>query len=1127
MSKILQKEVIYSTLKESDKEKLLVLQAAVKESGKQPMEIGDLIQQVISYSDSLETQKVLTCAYEIAERVHYGLLRLSGDSVISHSLEVAAILSEWHAPLPVVATGLLHDIHSPDYSHGYDLNDVKLHLGDDVYRILKTVISLNSFVRQIERNFDREGEVETNLRSVLSVLNEEPDAVVIKLADRLHNLRTIRALSRYYQERMARIGFNMLAPLADQLGMGMVKRFLEDYSFEIINPTEYVKIKQQYANADAHLEIQNVRDELLQVFTEQGLQFKVRWQSSSLYRLHSRQVERSAKYSKSLRAEPTPLITVDTGWFIVLTEIEGECYQALGLVHKLYQPVKGQFRDLIAAGKENGYRALQTEVKHSSGNGLHIFIRTHEMDMIAERGITARWWNVPEKLLPQLSRKSKPIDGEIQVFTSESEIKYLPRGATVLDFAYSVHTEVGHNCKGALVNGKQVDAYTYLQNGDRIEVIKGGADTQPDLDWLSHVRTSHASSAIRQWLIQYQHNAMLDRGRMLLNQQLQPFGINLTDPQVGDFLNRVAVKEAFEGQEDLLAAIGVGRISAHKLVDQLKSMRLGTANLPNDVATSLSIRVMSSEDASLLPVFAKCCRPVPFDEIIAFRSNDRLIVHKRTCSKFKEVERPILVEWDTDSPELHYVAVVEALNRPGLANDLTLAISQLGIDMSSFTAYKRPDGVMAESHIYLGKTTSTQRDRVRKALDSVTYVTNVEVLHSSLFISLTDQPSMSPSHITITNPYSAGVAKGQRFYGRKLECDRIMTYLCDRTQNHAILLWGQKRIGKTSLVVRLQEQAQGRFLPAYLDMQAVKDGTSTQFLHQLMNHISLALRENNTLQEISAPAYNRLRKDPLGYFDTFLTQIQQVIGHSPLVIILDEFQCLCDLHEGTVSRNAIFSRLRSQSLHGHGIHLVLSGGGLMSKLMEQTGIVSLFNITHDEKLGTLEIEAARKLIKDGLIKVGGIADLAIDLLLQVTAGHPYYLQLLCSFLYEQAQEQRAKITRDFVSTCIHKWLEQADNSRFQHFWEGFDSYSARRNKLILSALADLRRQNDEVEYERLVAFIDNLLPEQELVLTLDDLTNLGVVKHVYSRYTIEVKLFAWWLRQHWPLILTKKEGGWV
>ncbi len=1086
------------------------------------MAVDDLIQHVTSYTGLSETETVLTSAYEIAERVHRGFRRLSGDPAISHPLAVATTLVEWHAPLAVVATGLLHDIQSPDYSHEYDLNEIKLLLGADISKMLKAIISLNSFVRQIEKNFDREGEAEINLRYMTTVLHEEPDAVIIKLADRLHNLQTIMALSRYYQERMARIGLNVLTPLADQSGMGMVKRLFEDYSFEVLHPTEYQKIKQQYVNADTRLDLQSVRDELLQSFAGQRLQYEVRWQPASLYSLHLKQ---STKPGKSLRAEPAPLKMAETGWFIVLTGTEGECYQAMGQVHKLYQPVKGRFRDLIAVSKENGYRALHTEVRHSSGDSLHIFIRTRDMDMIAEYGIAARWWNVPEALLPQLSGKSKPIDGEIQVFTSESDIKYLPRGATVLDFAYCVHTELGHSCAGALVNGEEVDAYKFLQNGDRIDIIKGGADTQPSLDWLKHVQTSQASTAIRQWLMQHLHSAMLERGRILLNQKLQPFGLNSADPQVCLLLNRIAAKEAVESQEDLLAAIGVGRFDAHKLVDQLKSMRVGAARLPSNVATSLSIRVMSSDEASLLPIFARCCRPVPLDEIVAFRSDDRLIVHKRSCSKIKEIERPIPVEWDTESTESHYVVVVEAVNRPGLAHDLTGVISQASVDMSNFTAYKRPDGVMAESHIYLGKTTTLQRARVQKALEGVPYVTSVEVLHSSL-LGPPQQPPMSPSHRA--NPYSPGVAKGPRFYGRGLECERIMNYLCDHSQNHAVLLWGQKRIGKTSLVVRLQAQAQGRFLPVYMDMQAVRDGTSTQFLHRLMNLISLAFRESNTSQEISTPAFSRLRKDPLGYFDTYLSQVQKVVKHCPFVIILDEFQCLCDLREEAVSRNAIFSRLRSQSLHGHGVHLVLSGGGLLSQLLEQTGIASLFNITHDEKLATLEMEAARKLIKDGLTKLGGITNAAIDYLLLLTGGHPYYLQLLCSHLYEeQTQEQREKITRDFVASCIHKWLEKADNSRFQHFWEGYDGESARKNKLILSAIADLKGQNDEIEYGNLVAVTGNLVPERELVRMLDDLTNLGVLKHIDSRYTIEVKLFTYWLRQHWPLTLTMKEGGWA
>lgn len=1092
------------------------------------MTLEDLIQCLTSYADLPETKTVLTSAYEIAEGVHRGFRRLSGDSAISHPLAVATILAEWHAPLPVVAAGLLHDIHSPDYSHEYDLSNVKLSLGEDISRLLKAVINLNSSVRQIERNFDREGEVETNLHYALSVLQEEPDAVVIKLADRLHNLQTIMALSRFYQERMARIGFNVLIPLADQLGMAMVKRLLEDYSFEVINPAEYRKIKQQYANADARLDIRNVCDELLQAFAEQRVPCEVRWQPASLYTLHRRQVEQSAKHGKSLRAEPTPLKAVETGWFIVLTETEGECYQALGLVHKLYQPMKGQFRDLIAVGNENGYRALHTEVRHSSGYGLHIFIRTRDMDMIAERGITARWWNVPETLLPQLSGKSKPIDGEIQVFTSESEIKYLLRGATVLDFAYSVHTEVGHSCAGALVNGEPVDAYQYLQNGDRIEIIIGGVETQPTLDWLNHVRTSHASAAIRQWLIQHMHSAMLERGRILLNQQLKPLGMNSADPQVSELLNRIAAKEAVECQ-DLLTAIGVGRLGAQKLVGQLRSMQVRGARLPGNIATSLSVRIMSSEEALLFPTFARCCRPVPFDEILGIRSNDRVIVHKRTCSQIKDIERPIPIEWDTEPIEPHYVALVEAVNRPGLAHDLTDVILQSGLDMTSFTAYKRPDGVMAESHIYLGKTTAIQRARVQKALEAVPDVSNVEVLHSSLFISITEeQPSALPLPYR-SNPYSLGVAKGHRFYGRKLECERLMTYVCDHSENHAILLWGQKRIGKTSLVVRLQELAQGRFLPVYIDMQVVKDGTSAQFLHLLMNRISLALREHNVMQEISAPAFGRLKRDPLGYFNTYLSQIQQAVELRPLVIILDEFQCLYSLQEATVSLNAIFSRLRSQLLHGQGIHLILSGGGLLNQLLEQTGIVSLFNITHHEKLATLEMDAARSLIKDkdGLTKVGSIADSAIDFLLWITAGHPYYLKLLCHDLYEKAQEQRVKITRDVAASTIRSWIEQADNSRFQHFWEGYDRDSRRRNKLILSAIAELRGQNDEVEYEKLIAATGHLIPERELVRALDDLTNLGVLKHVRTRYTIEVKLFTHWLRQHWPLTLTMKEGDWV
>ncbi len=249
--------------------------------------------------------------------------------------------------------------------------------------------------------------------------------------------------------------------------------------------------------------------------------------------------------------------------------------------------------------------------------------------------------------------------------------------------------------------------------------------------------------------------------------------------------------------------------------------------------------------------------------------------------------------------------------------------------------------------------------------------------------------------------------------------------------------------------------------------------------------------------------------------------VQEVTLHHPLVVILDEFQCICSLREEKASRSAIFSRMRSRSLHGHGIHLILSGGGLLSELTEQYDISSLFNITHDVKLGYLGTRAGHKLIKNGLTQVGNITELAIDLLIELTAGHPFYLQLLCSRLYEYAQEHKTMITQQVVTQNVQEWLNKADKSRFQHLWEGHDAASTQQNKLILSAIAHVG--TSEVEYSRLAEVLYPRIAEHELVRALEDLTDLGILKRDHLYYSIAVKLFTRWLRVHWPLELALKE----
>ena len=1094
----------------------------------QALGLDQLIQAVTSYIDPIEATAALSAAFEIASEAHKGVQRIDGEPYVSHSLAVAAILAQWHAPLPVLAVGILHDLLSPDYSRGYTLqgpilDEVRSKLGINVSLLLDAVIDLNNFMRHVEGgDYHSEADSKDFRNRMAAFLQQERDAVVIKIADRLHNLQTASVLTHPYQERVSNVGLNLLVPLADRLGMGIARRQMEDYCFEINNPMYHKLLRQQCADSKFNQEIEGVLQELRQVFDARVPGSKIHWQPFSLYT-----IGQDLKLGKLVHVGSISLRMVDAGAFIIVTGEEMECYHALGTLHKLYPPVKGQLHDLIGNPRENGYRSLHTQVKHSTDNFLRIAIRTRTMDMIDEYGISAHWWNIPEDLLPQLPEVTKPAEGAIQVFTPKGEEKYLPQGATPIDFAYSIHTDIGHQCVDVLVNDERGDLYRPLRTGDRVEIIFGGPSSGPKLDWLNHVQTPQATSHIRHWLALHRRDDMLESGLALLDRELQALGLDSTDARVLQLLTRLAIKENLKNRDDLLVAIGVGRLKASRLVEILKSMRLKSVRSPGYLEPSLSVQVLSSEEARLPQTFARCCGPVAGDDIVGYRRNDGiLIIHKRGCPQIKESGKFAQVKWGTTPSEPEYVIIVEALNRPGLASDISTIAALLGIDMPGFSAFRRVDGVMAEVQIYLGKTTPAQRNRVLKALEGANY--NVEVIHSS-FLSTPAQVPGAFKPIHRSNPYSSGIAEGTRFYGREAECERLAALLHDQALNRTILVWGQRRIGKTSFVLRLKDQAQGGYLPVYIDMQGLKDSSTTQFLYRLMSSLSQALKDHvaNLEREITVPALNRLRKGPLAQFDTFMALILEVVRQYPLVVVLDEFQCLSSLREEEVSRSAIFSRLRSHSLHERGIHLILSGGGLLSHLKNQWDMASLFNIAHTERLGFLEQNAAHKLIKDGLSRVGNITEYAIKLLLDYTAGHPFYLQLLCSMLYDQAQENKSIITSQAASQGIREWLGRADASRFQHLWEGQDAASALRNKFTLSAIAQLGANSHEVAYERLVSVVCPTVSEHDLVQILEDLSELGVIVHNHSNYAISVELFARWLRQHWPLEQALKEVRWI
>jgi GTP diphosphokinase / guanosine-3',5'-bis(diphosphate) 3'-diphosphatase len=1088
----------------------------------QGVDISTLIQSVVSYTGSPEAETVLGQAYQVAVEAHEGFQRINGKPYINHLLAVAGILARWHAPVHVVAAGLLHDILSLEYSRVRSLDNLRSQLDPVIFRKMEEISNLNSYMRHVQAgDFHSEAEASDFQYQIASFLQRDPDVVVIKIADRLHNVQGASELARPWQERMAGVVLTLLVPLTERLGMSMARYQLEDCCFELNNPGYYTMLEQHCLSPDLKQEVASVQQELHHVVNEALPGSSVRWHPSSLY-----SVGQDIGFARLASLDTEPVQLINTGSFIVLTNEEDDCYRLLRIIHKQYPPVRGHLRDFIADSKENGYQSLDTQVKHPSGKLLQVAIRTFTMDLIAEYGITASWWDVPQELLPRLPQEAKPGEKEIQVYTPKGEIKYLPQGSTVLDFAYHIHTEVGNQCASALVNGEEADLYRVLCNGDKVEILTGRPDSEPALTWLDYVQTPQALSRIRQSLAQYRRSEMAQRGRMLLDTELQPLGLDSTNVQAQQLLLRLAMKEHLNEIEDLYVSIGVGRHKPDELVKTLKSKWLKSARTPDYVDPGLDVIVLSPEEAKLSRVFARCCGPQPPDDIIGYRrSDDVLAIHKRSCPQAKQLEKLIQVKWGSAPMKSDYVIMVESLNRPGLASDISTLVTLSGIDMQRFSSYKRPDGVTAESHIYLGRTTSAQRNRLQKALEGTGYVNNVEIIHSSFLLTPTSE-SGSPRLIQPSNPYGPRLAEGSRFYGREIECERISTLLRDSTSNTAILIWGQKRIGKTSLVLRLKELAREDSLPVYIDMQGLKDASTAQFLHQLMNSISSALR--NTVQdlpyELTVTPLHKLRKDPLAYFDNFMALVQDVARLHPLVVILDEFQCLCSLREEKASRSAIFSRMRSRSLHGQGIHLVLSGGGLLSQLTEQGDISSLFNITHEVKLGYLGTMAGHKLIKSGLTRVGSITELAIDLLLELTAGHPFYLQLLCSRLYEYAQEHKTMITQQVVTQNVQEWLAKADKSRFQHLWEGNDAASTQRNKLIMSAIAHVG--TSEVEYSRLAEVLYPTIAEHELVRALEDLTDLGILKRDHLYYSITVKLFTRWLRLHWPLELALKEIHW-
>ncbi len=661
-----------------------------------------------------EDVSLIRKAWEFCVRQHEGQMRASGEPYIIHPLEVAEVLAEMKLDATAIAAGLLHD--SVEDTPATN-EEIEAGFGDQVAHIVEGVTKIDKI--QFANREDRQAE---NVRKMLLAMVSDVRVVLIKLADRLHNMRTLEHLQPDRQEAIARETQDIYAPLAHRLGMGKVRGELEDLAFRYTDPVSYEQLSAavEARRAEGEQFLRSVEDTLVEQLRENNIEARVEWRIKRLYSIHQK-IERS----KVSFEQVYDLLAVR-----VITQDVASCYAVFGLIHTLWRPVPGRIKDFIAIPRANRYQSLHTTVMGASGHQFEVQIRTEEMHRIAEEGIAAHWkyksgsssvtardeerlnwirqlveWQKemtdPNEFLSSLKMDLYP--DEVYTFTPKGKVVVVPADATPVDFAYTIHTEVGHTCVGAKVNGRMVPLRAKLRTGDIVEIVTQ-KDHKPSRDWLTFVKSPRARNKIKHWLNEDQRRRAVEIGRKLLEREAKKFKVpmsQMTDQDLGRIANEYGVATA----ADLLATLGQGKHSAHQVLNKLapgfanqgeadaatEAKPRGAESTMSDAVRKLhltgsdSLQVEGQND--LLVYRARCCNPIRGEEIIGYVTRGKgVAVHARSCPNVQnllyESDRRIAVEWarvgdQSDGRPQRYPVKITVFcdDRTGMLKEMTAVIS--------------------------------------------------------------------------------------------------------------------------------------------------------------------------------------------------------------------------------------------------------------------------------------------------------------------------------------------------------------------------------------------------------------------------------------------------------------------
>ncbi|WP_025028393.1 RelA/SpoT family protein [Caldalkalibacillus mannanilyticus] len=668
------------------------------------MNIEDLLQITSEYLPSSEVQ-MIEKAYQLAEQAHDGQFRKSGEPYIHHPVEVAGILAKLQLDGVTVAAALLHDVIEDTKVTSEQLTEA---FGQEVTLLVEGVTKLKRITFKTQEEQQAE-----NHRKMFVAMARDIRVILIKLADRLHNMRTLKHVPEEKQRRIAEETLDIFAPLAHRMGISAIKWELEDIALRYLNPQQYYRIvqlmKQKRAEREQHLN--SVKDQIKEKITEVGIEAEISGRPKHIYSIYRKMAIQKKEFN-----EIYDLLAIR----IIVQNIR-DCYAVLGIIHTCWKPMPGRFKDYIAMPKANMYQSLHTTVISSKGEPLEVQIRTEEMHRTAEYGIAAHWAykegkDVPKGEIPRFEDKltwfREILDSQqdandaqefmeslkmdlfsdlVFVFTPKGDVYELPAGSVPIDFAYRIHTEVGNRCVGAKVNGKIVTLDHVLKTGDIIEILTSKHSYGPSRDWVKIAKSSHAKSKIKQFFKKEKREESVIKGRELVESEIKKNGYDLKKVLTEENIAYVANKFNFSGEEDMFAAVGYGGITASqittRLTDKFRKEKKEEEQIqipevkPTTKKKKLDHGVRVKGIDNLLIRFSRCCNPVPGDEIIGFVTRGRGVsIHRVNCPNLlvEDAEDRLLpVEWEGDCNQNYNVDIeITGMDRRGLLNEVLQAVNE-------------------------------------------------------------------------------------------------------------------------------------------------------------------------------------------------------------------------------------------------------------------------------------------------------------------------------------------------------------------------------------------------------------------------------------------------------------------